>query len=98
MSWIQSAGNDFTPTGRTKKASITQICDRILRSWNGVKKEVVVKLFENCGFSNAMDGTADDEIYGMRKVTSEDIGYVEIEEDDTSDTDSDKEFLAFYDV
>ena len=40
-----------------------------------------------------MNGTEDDEIY-----SSEDTDYVEIEEDDSSDIDSDKEFLAFYDA
>ena len=44
-----------------------------------------------------MDGTEDSEIY-WDDETSEDTGNTEIEEDDTSDTDSDKEFLAFYDV
>ena len=33
-----------------------------------------------------------------RNDSSEDIGHVEIEEDDPSDIDSDEELLAFYDV
>ena len=46
-----------------------------------------------------MNGTEDDEIYwGEESYSSEDTDYVEIEEDDSSDIDSDKEFLAFYDV
>ena len=60
---MQSAGNDFTPTGRVKEASIDQVCDWILRSWKGDKKEVVVKSFKKCGISNAVDGTENDEIY-----------------------------------
>ena len=55
--WIQSAGNDLTPTDWIKKVSIAQVCDWILRSWNGVKKEVVVKSFKKCGVTNAMGGT-----------------------------------------
>ena len=47
--------------------------------------------------SNAMDGTEDDEIQQDEESDSpEDTGKVEIE-DDASDIDSDKEFLAFYD-
>ena len=42
-SWMQSAGNDLLPTGTIKEASIAQVCDWSPRSWNGVKKEVVVK-------------------------------------------------------
>ena len=46
-----------------------------------------------------MDGTEDDEIYWDEESdSSEDTGNVEIEEDDTSDIESDKEFLAFCDV
>ena len=96
---MQSAGTDLTPTGWIKEASIAQVCDWSPRSWNGVKKEVVVKSFKKCGISNAMDGSEDDKIYQDEESdSSEDTGNVEIEEDDTADTESDKEFLAFCDV
>ena len=87
---LQSAGSDLTPTGRITKASITQLCDWILRSWNSVKKEVVVKSFKKCyGISNAVDGTEDNEIYRDEESdSSEDTGNVEIEEDDTSGIDN----------
>ena len=43
-----------------------------------------------------MDGTEDDEIsWDEESDSSEDISNVELEEDDTSDIDSDEEFLAF---
>ena len=46
-----------------------------------------------------MDGTENDEIYQDEECdSSEDTGSVEIEQDDTSDIDSDEEFLAFYDL
>ena len=52
-----------------------------------------------CGIINAMDGTEEDEIYQDEESdSSKDTGNVEIEEDDTSDIDSDEEFLAFYDA
>ena len=43
----------------------------------------------NWGRRNLPDGESD---------SSEDTGNAEIEEDDTSDMDSDKEFLVFYDA
>ena len=96
-SWMQSASQ--LPTGRVKEASTAQVCDWILRSWNGVKKEAVVKLFKKCGISNAMGGNENSEIYWDEKSdSSENIGNAEIEDDDTSDIDSDEEFLAFYDA
>ena len=46
-----------------------------------------------------MVGTKDNKIdQDEESDTSEDTGNVEIEEDDTSDIDSDEEFLAFYDA
>ena len=46
-----------------------------------------------CGWTEA------DEIYRDEESdSSEDISNVELEEDDTSDIDSDEEFLAFFDV
>ena len=77
--WMQSAGNDLTSTGRIKKASIAQVCDWTLRSWNGVKKEVVVKSFKKCSISSAVDGTEDDEIYQHEESDSIEVtGNVEI--------------------
>ena len=93
---LQSAGSDLTPTGRIKKASIAQVYDWILRLWNDVKKEVVVKQFKKCCINNAVGGTEDDAVYWDEESdSSEDTGNVEIEEDDTSDIGSDEEFLPF---
>ena len=80
---MQSAGTDLTPTGWIKEASIAQVCDWSPRSWNGVKKEVVVKQLKKYSISNTMDGTEDDEMYWVEESDpSEDTGNVEIEEDD----------------
>ena len=99
MLLMQSAGNGLTLTSRIKEASISQVCDWTLRSWNDVKKEVVVKSLKKCGFSNAMDGTEDDEIYQDEESnSSEETGNVDIEKDDPSDIDSDQKYLAFYDM
>ena len=46
-----------------------------------------------------MDGTEDDDIYWDEESDSSgDTVNVEVEEDDTSDINSDEEFLAFYDA
>ena len=60
-SWMQSASQ--LPTGRVKEASTAQVCDWILRTWNGVKKEVALKSFTKRGISNAVNGTGDGEVY-----------------------------------
>ena len=46
-----------------------------------------------------MDGTENDEIdWDEESDSSEDTGNIEIDEDGTSDIDSDEEFFAFYDA
>ena len=34
--------------------------DFVIKSWEKVKVEIVIKSFKKCGISNAMDGTEDD--------------------------------------
>ena len=41
------------------KQTITEICNCIVKPWNVVKQEVVVKSFNKCG----MDGTEDNAMY-----------------------------------
>ena len=74
-----SAGDDLTPAGRVREASIAQVCDWTQRSWKGVEKEVVVKSFKKCSISSAVDGTEDDEIYQHEESDSIEVtGNVEI--------------------
>jgi hypothetical protein len=62
--WMQNeAGSTLTPTGRIKKPSVPLVCNWVIKAWNGVKKEVIIKSFKKCGISNALDGTEDDAIY-----------------------------------
>ena len=41
----------------------SQVCEWVLKSWNDINTEVVVKSFKKCGISNAMDGTEDHLLY-----------------------------------
>ena len=41
-------------------ASLDALCDFVIKSWEKVKMETVIKSFKKCGISNAMDGTEDD--------------------------------------
>ena len=68
-SWMLSAGDDLTPAGRVREASIAQVCDWTQRLWKGVEKEVVVKSFKKCSISSAVDVLRPMKFTGMRKVT-----------------------------
>ena len=86
---MQEADSNLTPTGKMGKTTIGEVCSWVIKSWNGVKKEIVIKSFKKCGISNAMDGTEDDAIYEEELI--EMAG--RLNTDDTSDED----FHGFHD-
>ena len=71
-----------------KRPSIAQVCEWVLKSWNAINTEVVVKSFKKCGISNAMDGSEDHLLY---MTDSSDNSA-----DDSSESSSD-EFSGFED-
>ena len=46
-----------------RKASITQVCQWVLKAWDSILKEVIVKSSKKTGISNALDRADDDAIY-----------------------------------
>jgi len=79
--WIEAPTHHVTPTGRVKRPSISNVCEWVKNSWQRVKK---------CGISSALDGSEDDILYEESDASSENN-----HENDFSD--SDKDFLGFYD-
>ena len=47
----------FTIDGAMHAASLDVLCEFVIKAWDNVKKEGVVRSFKKCGISNAMDGT-----------------------------------------
>ena len=56
--WMQDADSNLTPTGKVRKPTFGEVCSWVIKTWNDVKPEVIIKSFKKCGISNAMDGTA----------------------------------------
>ena len=67
------------PTGKVRKPTLGEVCSWVIKTWDGVKPEVIIKSFKKCGISNAMDGKEDDAIFELS---------------DSSDDDDDKEFAG----
>ena len=44
-------------------ASLDVLCEFVIKAWDNVKVERVIKSFKKCGISNAMDGSEDDLLY-----------------------------------
>jgi len=83
--------DEMTPSGRMKHPSIAQVCERVLKSWNDIKTEVV-KSFKKCGISNDMDDSEDHLLY--MSDSSDDSAYESLEVFHESSSD---EFLGFED-
>ena len=99
--WMQDAKSNLTPTGKVRKPILGEVCSWVIKAWNGVKPEVIIKFFKKCGISNAMDGTEDDAIFDLSDSsddgdeelagTAEELTLVDISKE------SDEEFNDFYD-
>lgn len=61
--WMANGEHKMTPTGRMKRPSVSQVCEYVLKSWNNIVTEGVVKSFKKCGISNAVDGSDDHLLY-----------------------------------
>ena len=53
--WMVSGGHTFTDVGNMHAASLTTICEWVVKSWKNMSVESVQKLFKKCGISNAID-------------------------------------------
>ena len=99
--WMQDAESNLTPTGKVRKPTLGEVCSWVIKAWNGVKPEVIIKSFKKCGISNAMDGTKDDAIFELSDSfdydneelagIAEELTLVDISNE------SDEEFNDFYD-
>ena len=99
--WMQDADSNLTPTGKVRKPTLGEVCSWVIKAWNGVKPEVIIKSFKKCGISNAMDGTEDNAIFEQSDSSDDnDKELANIAEGltpvDISD-ESDEEFNGFYD-
>ena len=89
--WIEAPTHHVTPTGRVKRALISNVYEWVKNSWQRVKSETIVKsLKKKCGISNALDGSEDDILYEESDASSENNR----EDDFTGSVD---DFLGFCD-
>ena len=98
---MQDAESTLTPTGKVRKPTLGEVCNWVIKAWNGVKPEFIIKSFKKCGISNAMDGTENDAIFELSDFSDDDDEELagiaeELTLVDISD-ESDEEFNDFYD-
>ena len=58
--WMIDGEKTFTEKGNMRAVPLETLCGFILKAWDMVKTDSIVKAFKKCSISNAMDGTEDD--------------------------------------
>ena len=72
--WMIGGEKTYTKGGSMRAATMPEVCQWIIDSWNKVKVETIQKAFKKCGISNALDGTEDDELWDdMDEEAADDV-------------------------
>jgi len=61
--WMAEGNHKYTPDGKIKRPPPETMCSWILRAWDCISSDVIVKSLKKAGISNALDGTEDDVIW-----------------------------------
>lgn len=72
--WLAENNKALTPTGRVKRASISQVAQWIANAWEAMPRSIVSRAFLKCCISNNIDGTNDDAIFtdSDKEISSDD--------------------------
>uniref|UniRef100_A0A224YXZ2 Pogo ele1 orf1-h 1e-40-j 4 n=1 Tax=Rhipicephalus zambeziensis TaxID=60191 RepID=A0A224YXZ2_9ACAR len=57
--WLSEEDHQLTPTGRIKRASLSQLAGWVAAAWDDIPETLIVRSFKKCSISNALDGTED---------------------------------------
>jgi len=54
-SWMADGGARETASGNLCRASLSDVCSWVKRSWEGISTDIIVKSFKKCNISNDLD-------------------------------------------
>jgi hypothetical protein len=60
LTWIADPARELTETGKIKGASLSEVARLVLAAWKAITESIIVRSFNKCCLSNALDGTEDD--------------------------------------
>jgi hypothetical protein len=80
--WMAEGNHRYTPGGKIKRPPLETMCSWILRAWNCISSNVIVKSLKKASISNALDGTDDDVIW------QEEIGNNDVNDSSASESNS----------
>ena len=56
--WMASGGAGETAAGNLRRARISDVCNWVKRSWEGISDEIIVQSFKTCGILNSLNEEA----------------------------------------
>ena len=62
-SWMASGGAGETASGNLRRASLSDVCLWVKRSWKGIPTNIIIEFFKTCNISNDLgsDDISDDD-------------------------------------
>ena len=61
--WMSNGGAGYTVGGNLRRAKISDICRWVIRAWENISNNIIIRFFKKCSISNALDGSEDDAVY-----------------------------------
>ncbi|KAJ1185842.1 hypothetical protein NDU88_002629 [Pleurodeles waltl] len=61
--WMVSGKKSFTKGGNMRAPQLDVLCKFVIKTWNDIDAETVIKSFKKCGISNSLDGMEDDYLW-----------------------------------
>ncbi|KAJ1130292.1 hypothetical protein NDU88_008646 [Pleurodeles waltl] len=61
--WMVSGEKSFTKGGNMRAPQLDVLCKFVIKAWNDIDAETVIKSFKKCGISNSLDGMEDDYLW-----------------------------------
>ena len=61
--WMLNGEKTLTKAGNLKRPDLGTVCSWVVKAWDKIPADMVIRSFLKCGISNSMDGTQDDELY-----------------------------------
>ena len=69
---IESYGStavNRTPAGNSRQPSKLLVCQWVVEAWKTISKELIQKSFRVCGLTTALNGSQDEEVLAVRKLS-----------------------------
>lgn len=61
--WMMEGEKTYTTGGNMRAPSLDILCDFVIKSWDAVAAETMIKSFKKCGISNSLQGQEDDMLW-----------------------------------